>query len=174
MLPPADKSQAAPACAGRGALEVSRSPRQRCLYLICIFYLNSDQLHGGFQRSRRQDGAGFLHTTNFAVDESIKMAALGGRVNGFSHHANQWHEHTCPLEVMSSLPDVAAANSPVYPPYGAMPNQFNPQGCLTNMWIQTVALFSVSKLQMSFLLSPRESYITFFFLLHGFHYRFTL
>lgn len=54
MLPPADKSQAAPACAGRGALEVSRSPRQRCLYLILIFYFNSDQLHGGFERSRQQ------------------------------------------------------------------------------------------------------------------------
>lgn len=49
------------------------------------------------------------------------MAALGGRVNGIICHANQGREHACPLDVMSLLADMTAANSPVSLPCGAMP-----------------------------------------------------
>ena len=52
---------------------------------------------------------------------SIKMAALGGRVNGIICHANQGREHACPLDLMSLLADMTAANSLVSPPCGAMP-----------------------------------------------------
>lgn len=61
------------------------------------------------------------------------MAALGGRVNGIICHANQGREHACPLDVMSLLADMTAANSPVFPPFRAMPTGLSPRGCLTNM-----------------------------------------
>ena len=59
------------------------------------------------------------------------MAALGGRVNIICH-ANQGRERACPLDVMSLLADMTAANSKVFPPCGAMPTCLNPQGCLTH------------------------------------------
>lgn len=174
MLPPADKSQAAPACAGRGRSQPVLSPTLPLSHLHFLFEFWS-AARGIRKVTATKMGQSFY--TQPALPTLLFMSQskwlLWEVVNGFSRHANQWYEHTCLLEVMSSLPDVTAAKSPVYPPYGAMPNQFNPLGCLTNMRIlRTVALsFLQSKPKMSFLLSPRESCITLFFLLHGFHYR---
>lgn len=51
------------------------------------------------------------------------MTALGGRVNGIICHANQGREHACPLDVMSLLADMTAANSPISLPCGEMPTR---------------------------------------------------
>ncbi len=56
------------------------------------------------------------YATFIFAHASIKMAACGGRVNGIICHANQGREHVCPLNVMSLLADMTAANSPVSPP----------------------------------------------------------
>lgn len=61
------------------------------------------------------------HATFTFAHASIKMAARGGRVNGIICHANQGREHACPVDVMSLLADMTAANSPVSPPQGAVP-----------------------------------------------------
>ena len=76
--------------------------------------MNKD--HCGFKHTHIQTHAPFTFART-----SIKMAALGGRVNGIICHANQGRECACPLDVMSLLADMTAANSPVSPPCGAMP-----------------------------------------------------
>lgn len=52
------------------------------------------------------------------------MAALGGRVNGIICHANQGRERTCPMDVMSLLADMTAADSTLW----SDANLFNPLG----------------------------------------------
>lgn len=86
---------------------------------ISILNWSVDQLRKDKKGHSNKDHGGIkhIHTQTYApftfARTSIKMAALGGGVNGIICHATQGREHACPLDVMSLLAEMTAANSPV-------------------------------------------------------------
>lgn len=144
MLPPADKSQAALRVQAE-ALWKSAAPLANAAFISFAFFIwilisctGDSKGHGD------KDGAEFLHTTSPSQLRCWWVNQNGCSLTVFAvMPTNDTNTRACWKWCLHYRRDSSQLTR--RPSYGAMPNQLNPLGCLTNMRLQTVALSSSEK-----------------------------